>query len=252
MSNNDKLKRPTLFEKYNNGQIVGQVRYQLLHDTISHCRDAINKGFYLEAISMLDSLIGDRMESLLYELTTRKREANTALGYLWDKFEKPDNNGVIALDCIWQYQILHTLLDNNSKKIDNIPNVKGWAEMRNRAVHGFAKLTPISNKSTVPDTFCSKRDKAKEAAEAGWNLFCLLNKEITAYRKNSYVSRERTIINGKVQPIKIVNNKGMRIKVRDGNNNKRFDKFLTASELQGKTQIAFSISKQGQISVDLK
>ena len=105
---------------------VGQKRYELYKSAFERIDKAIREGFYLEAISLEESLISDRLESYLTWLTTKDYGFRT-LGELQraiKNFEKDKDLRQIVLS-----------------------EMDDWRKARNKASHEMVKLQENQNAS---------------------------------------------------------------------------------------------------------
>ena len=101
------------------GSEIGPVRYELYRQAFSKINAAHRQGFYLEAITLVESLVADRLESRLTYLLEQDVSFKT-LGTLIDKAKKHETDGVL-------HSIIISRLDN-------------WRNARNEALHEMAKL----------------------------------------------------------------------------------------------------------------
>jgi len=146
----EKRQRPTA-EVDNN---VGKQRYERYKSVIDQYNKAMEQGFYLEATTIMESLIADRLERL----------AN----YVAQKLEGLDSN--------FSYKTLGELtrflndekqqpyLDEDLRK--TIQGITEWKNQRNRALHEIAKL---DDKEEI--AFADLYEDAKATAERGLKLF---------------------------------------------------------------------------------
>lgn len=103
------------------GTPVGQTRYRLYRKAYARVKDAQETGFYLEAITIIESLVSDRLESRLCHLGVNV--AFKPLGKLIDGFKsKSSKESDLELR-----RLVAEDLD-------------GWRGERNRALHEMAKL----------------------------------------------------------------------------------------------------------------
>lgn len=254
--------RPKFYEKYENGQRAGALRQQLMRDAIAQCNKAIKQHFYVEAVLLLESLIGDRVESILYEISGGPRLKNNALGPLIIAFNEP-RNGITAIKKVDKnkYPELWSLLRKDkhgyleksfeynedcpscpaTTTISTIPSVDAWKDDRNMVAHALAKLTPIAE--GIPESFAEKLEVARMAAIKGLALFRELDKSIKAFRKDLYVVRERTLRDSTINPVDIVPGKGIRIKVKDDQKNWVLDELISASKVGSATRLEFKVTK---------
>ena len=129
----------------------GQKRYRLYRSVIKKYNEAMERGFFLEAIALMESIITDRMESALINYgIISKDEAFMMLGKCLDLLDK---EGLIS--------------DELYAEIDT------WRGNRNRALHEMAKIEEGENA-----VFKQRYDNQKIIAEKGYDLFSKLKTEL--------------------------------------------------------------------------
>jgi hypothetical protein len=101
------------------GTPIGRVRHNLYKRAYSRINDARAKGFYLEAITLIESLIGDRLEHRLTFLKQRDFSFKN-LGELITEARKTEIDGELK-------QLVLGPLDS-------------WRQERNSALHEMAKI----------------------------------------------------------------------------------------------------------------
>ncbi len=118
-------------------------RYVQIKDGMEQYKKAINDGYYIEAIALMESAISDRMES--------------ALNYLYPL--KDYSYGTVG-------RLAEALMNSNcySKKL--LSDIKIWSKKRNDTIHQMMKLLPDQNES-----FQQRYDDLKQCAEEGLKLF---------------------------------------------------------------------------------
>ena len=141
--------RPTILEDPD----VGQKRYQLYKDSIEQFQKALSEGYFLECITLMESLIKDRLESIYNEIK-----------HLDDTSKIPLANISDILD------------DLNEKELKD--QLKEWTKKRNSAIHAMAKLQECAG-LTFTDRYVSLRDIAIKGNE----LFKAIDSVIKKYRK---------------------------------------------------------------------
>ncbi len=145
---------------------VAENRYEIYKKAIEKYNLAFEKGFYFEAIAIVESLIADRMESRLGELSKEEVEFNT-LSNLKDRLNGKTNK--------------YPRLEDNIELINTYNKiVSDWAGKRNKALHQIAKISMAESKDW--DEF---NLEAKSTAEEGKKWFYLLNKLIQKERRNN-------------------------------------------------------------------
>lgn len=134
-------------------------RGEFYHDIISHINKAIDAGYYLEVITLLESLICDRLESRNSYLLGKPFSFHT----LGDNFHQ---NQKIETD----EKLLELTKENGE--------VAQWAKLRNESLHAMAKIAKGDGIS-----FHEKYEKLKNVIDKGEILFRKIDKEITRLRK---------------------------------------------------------------------
>ena len=136
---------------------IGKRRYNLIKSAMEQYNRAMENGFYIEAIALMESAISDRLESTLNYLCPCYDFSYSTVG-----------------------KLAETIIDMKKKgKMDYFSNdyilpndIKRWSGGRNKAVHGMVKLL-----SENDEGFQKRYDKLKEYAEEGRKLFDRLNAE---------------------------------------------------------------------------
>lgn len=155
---NNNRHRPTVFD---NSQ-VGTARHNVYKGIIDCYHRAMEAGFYIEAIALMESLMSDRMESLLNDTMKTDKFSFKTIGYLANEAL---NNATIA---------------PNQVIVDIIERIREWAKKRNNAIHEMSKLLPDDINSPFSERYAS----LKEITEDGYKLFRELDKEISSSRKS--------------------------------------------------------------------
>jgi hypothetical protein len=138
---------------------IGQERYELYKSSFDWIKKSIDEGYYLEAISILESLVSDRLESYL-SFSLDRDFCFKNLGALIDKIKSDETD-----------EILRSLIINDLDK---------WRKQRNKAAHEMVKIE--DGKSVVWE----ERVKInKEVAETGLLLFHNINNRIRKLRKQT-------------------------------------------------------------------
>ena len=122
---------------------ISKKRQETYRTVISRYDEAIEAGFYLEAITLMESLISDRIESyFIWETAKQKKYSFKQLGWLISQ------------------------LDANKDSRMPKSELEQWWRLRNEALHELAKI----NENDDLD-FNAKYAKAKLCAEKGKPLF---------------------------------------------------------------------------------
>jgi hypothetical protein len=140
---------------------VRNKRYELYKAAIERFNVAMKEGFYLEATTIIESILTDRMESRIGELTKEPQRFDT-IGNLFIKIDNIESN--TELKKLWSA-------------------VKDWGKKRNETLHEVVKIAMIN-----PRSWESHQTIAKKTAEDGNILFSqinnLLKKERRVAKKN--------------------------------------------------------------------
>lgn len=147
--------------------VIKNQRRQIIASSYDWIKHSIANGFYLEATTIVESLISDRLESRLSFLM------GTNIGFqnlqnLIDKTHKEDTDSELKL----------ILRNKNTQKTDL--DLEDWTKIRNQVLHEIGKLED-SNFLSWED----RLKKAKNSAEEGLKLLRKLDKRVTQLRKES-------------------------------------------------------------------
>ncbi len=150
--------RATIFD------ISGIVRYEIIKSAMSQYNKAIEHSFFLEATSLIESLICDRLESRIGELTNKTVEFGT-LGDLLKKL----NNTETDVE-------LKTIMNNILYQ---------WAGKRNIVIHQAAKIE-LDKKKEWKDYL----RLAESTAIEGRKAFDNYNKQLQKIRRHKSSKKE--------------------------------------------------------------
>lgn len=134
------------------GSDQSKLRGVLYADANKCYSQAMNSGFYIEAISLCESMITDRIEALLQTIIHHEEPSQVrteSLGRSMRKLKK---------------RIPEQKLDEYNSHLSRI---KEWADDRNEAIHSFVKVTHGNFDIKVDD----RKKNAKKTAENGMTLF---------------------------------------------------------------------------------
>ena len=140
----------------NENPFVGKRRYELYKKAIIQFNNAIEAGYYLEAITICESLITDRLESRCSEL---------GCPYAFK------NIGALIRKLI-QIETDHELQSIVFRDLDE------WRENRNIALHEIVKF----EKNEIPN-WENRVENSKTYAEEGIAIFRKIDARITTLRK---------------------------------------------------------------------
>jgi hypothetical protein len=138
---------------------VGSERKEYYKNCFEHISSAQKNGFWLEVITLCESMISDRLESRLAWINNQSSDSRQfrTLGSLRIKLGKNDS------------------VPESSSILEE---VKEWASKRNRALHQMVKLAEAEE-----GDWRSKYDQNKEVAEAGIDLFRKVDSYVRKYNK---------------------------------------------------------------------
>lgn len=131
------------------GTDIGQARYAQIKDGIDQYKKAMDAGFYIEAIALMESAISDRLESSLNYLHPKSDYSYRTIGML-----------------------ANALLKAGYYSDDTLNEIKNWAKIRNEAIHQMVKLLPNQSKN-----FQDRYGDLKSCAEMGYAIFKKVNSE---------------------------------------------------------------------------
>ncbi len=107
---------------------------------------AINQGFYLEAVTIEESIISDRLLSYILGVAPKSK-----VGI---------KSGLANLISHWRKLAGTSLIESNGSDLGEITNA--WREKRNKAVHGLVKSAPGTSTSSPEDFLELARLTAQE------------------------------------------------------------------------------------------
>lgn len=142
---------------------VAQQRYALYTKAIGKVQGAIEAGFFLEAITLTESLIADRLEARLaaiYDQEPSKREFGT-LGYLYGQLNAKTVSETEACKSLYS-------------------EVDRWRVRRNEALHQLVKLAEEDDRD-----WDERYAEAEQTARDGLDLFRRLDRETAKHNRPS-------------------------------------------------------------------
>lgn len=139
--------------------ITGKQKYEIMRSAVSRYNTAMEHNFYLEATALIESLIANRLESRLAELTSDEVEIDT-LGNLIKKINKSELEPDAELSSIMNKKIII------------------WCKKRNITIHRAAKLLKDEKKD-----FAQFLEAAKDTATEGRKIYDQYNKRLNQLRK---------------------------------------------------------------------
>lgn len=156
---------------------VGIKRYFLYKNTIEHVHKSINDGFYLEAITLIESMISDRLESRLGIKAESSKYDFKPLGDLLAGIRKHETEIELLDLCALRSGKLYV-----------------WKNARNKYLHAMAKL---EENDPNPD-WKKRKEKSKEIAEEGFELFKEVRDLVSKYKRKE----TKTVAKKKKPPMK--------------------------------------------------
>jgi len=156
-------KRPKNIRAIANTKATGQKRFFLYKNAIEHIEKSIKDGYYLEAITLTESLVSDRLESRLAFITQSSSYDFSPLGNLLEGIR--DNE-----------------IEEDLKNLCEIKTGKLyiWKENRNKSLHQMAKLEENDPK---PD-WKARKEECKKIAEDGFELFKNVRDLVAKYKRS--------------------------------------------------------------------
>lgn len=130
---------------------IGALRHELYKAAIDAYKDALMHHYNVEAITLVESLISDRMESLANLLSENKDYSNKTLG-----------------------ELIGYLRSQNLELIEeSLSHIDGWRKKRNDAIHQLAKCLE-------PD-FKTHYNSTRQTALDGMKCFREFDKQYKIY-----------------------------------------------------------------------
>jgi len=155
---NKKAKRQRPLAEKNNS--VGVQRHERYKETIDRYNEAMNNGFYLEAITLMESLIADRLECAANYYDVKDHSYST-LGSLTNCFSSKSVKEKVSSDFL-----------------NTIETIGKWKNGRNKALHEMAKLDADTQ-------FEDDYKEAKLIAKEGYDLFRKIDNLIQASKQKT-------------------------------------------------------------------
>ncbi len=137
---------------------VGMARYELIKAAFDRIQDARDQGYYLEAITIIESMIADRLESAISDAE------NTNIGF--------QTLGSLILLAHRSHKLDAQL------KIFIITELKAWKKRRNIALHEMVKLEK-GNLHTWPERYA----ELLADVDSGFELLKKIMKRMKEIRK---------------------------------------------------------------------
>jgi hypothetical protein len=122
------------------GSATGFERYTLIKAAFAHVQQSIRKGHYIEAITVLESILTDRLGSMVHGALRREVTLRHTLGGL----VKLAKQGPLTTQ-FEQAECIPPLPDDVMDFLTG--ELSRWWRMRNHAVHAMAKLHHVDDAS---------------------------------------------------------------------------------------------------------
>ena len=139
---------------------VGGVRHDAYTLVIQRYQQAFQDGYYIECISLMESIITDRMESLANEISSSRKYSYKTMEKLLD-YLKGENQKDFLNDIILQC----------------LDGIGMWKNGRNTAIHEMAKLP-----DDLTESFQTRYNRLETLAIEGYKLFRELDNGIRKLR----------------------------------------------------------------------
>lgn len=138
----------------------GMQRHNLYASVLAKRKKAMEDGYYLEAVTLTESIVADRLESRLSFL---KGE---------DFSFKPLGPLIIEAGKVETDEELKALVTDEENGLE------AWRKRRNNAIHELAK---IEEDSSVP--WGARYEEVRQCAESGYELFRKINARVNKLRR---------------------------------------------------------------------
>lgn len=144
------------------GTTVARQRYELYRTANEQFKAAFEAGFYIECVSICESIISDRIEARLQFLRrgTEKPSHIDSLGRLLKQVEDIEPEDQIELRTAYA-------------------SIREWGNARNETIHQFVKVTDQNRLANAKD----RTRKAKTAARDGKALMKLISKLVKKHNR---------------------------------------------------------------------
>jgi hypothetical protein len=144
------------------GTTVARQRYELYRSANEQFKAAFEAGFYIECVSICESIISDRIEARLQFLrrNTDKPSHIDSLGRLLKQVTDIEPEDQIELRAAYAL-------------------IRDWGSARNETIHQFVKVTDQNHRANAKN----RTRKAKTAARDGKALMKLISKLVRKHNK---------------------------------------------------------------------
>jgi len=141
---------------------VGQLRQIVYKNGINQINKAMDAGFYIEAVMILDSIINDRLEARLLFLDSQYDKSPLVSTFS----TKNAVDQVCEKEEVEEFEIIYE-------------EIKSWVNERNVVAHAFVKYT----KTNINKTAIQRLNHAKETANSGKKLMRKISNAVQKYNQ---------------------------------------------------------------------
>lgn len=141
---------------------IGQQRYQLYKAAWEQINRAVEQGFYIEAVAIIDSIMSDRLDAR-YQFLIRDT----------DKSIKPVTTDTCAR------RIIDSNVEMESELLPVYPEIRDWVIQRNQVIHHFVTVTTENIDKDVKE----REIRSKETVDQGLDLVRKLSNLVKKYNK---------------------------------------------------------------------
>ncbi|MFC9997029.1 hypothetical protein [Nocardia sp. NPDC127526] len=154
-----------LMREKSRGNGLGNKRWRRYADAFDRVERCLSQGYHLEAIAILDSLIGDRLASRLAHLVGTDSIAVSAVGTLCGKLVGHKNSAGVEVDPAFR---------------EVVAEIKTWSAARNDAMHAIARIFRYEDPAV---SFDDAMESHRQTVLAGIALLQRFDQLDTAVRK---------------------------------------------------------------------
>ncbi len=131
------------------GNSVGKQRQSLYAEAYTRIKEAIKQGFFLEAITIEESIITDRLEARVAWLSNQQHRNFDNLGPLAQTLKGKGKNKKIR--------------ESDPEMLDLLlPKIDKWRKQRNEALHELVKFPDDVEEKCWEDFYSKTKNVAKE------------------------------------------------------------------------------------------
>jgi hypothetical protein len=159
------------------GSSIGLERYRLIKAAFAHVQQSIRNGYYLEAITVLESILTDRLGSMVHGTLGHEVTQRLTLGGLVNLAKKGPL--ITQREQAKSLPARHATLPGDILGFLTGPLSRWWG-MRNEALHGMAKLHHVGDA-----TFAERYARVSAAALEGVRILLQLDAYDQQERENN-------------------------------------------------------------------